>query len=166
MFIGAHGRTGGYMGGHLGKQGERTAAVCGNRVFECFGDRGGIPGGLQALLYPRLSYPMLVLITGEGGGWGGADIYGAREKLRCRLLVPAQIQVPITEVLNGTRSRFLRESLFYVRSYSFAQIALEGSGKMRARQKISEREKEALRRDGSLGRSDRGRDKTSDACLF
>ncbi len=90
---------------------------------------------------------------------GGADIYSAREKLRCRLLVPAQIQVPITEVLNGTRSRFLRESLFYVRSYSFAQIGLEGSGKMRARQKISEREKETLRREGSLGRSDGGRDK-------
>jgi hypothetical protein len=99
---------------------------------------------------------MLELIT---GGVGGADICCAREKLRCRLLVPAQIQVPITEVLNGTRSRFLRESLFYVRSYSFAQIALEGNGKMRAQQKKSEREREALRREGSLGRSDGGRDK-------
>lgn len=74
-------------------------------------------------------------------------------------MVPAQIQVPIIEVLNGTRSRFLTESLFYVRSYSFVQIGLEGSGKMRARQKISERERDALRREGSLGRSDGGRDK-------
>lgn len=116
--------------------------MCGIRVSECFGDRGGIPGGVQALLIPGVSSSHAGIDNRRG--WGRGGHIGRGKKLRCRLLVPAQIQVPITEVLNGTRSRILRESLFYVRSCSFAQIALEGSGKMRARQKISEREREKL----------------------